>query len=232
MKKDTKKALYQVGTFGMSYSTGSKFNNSGTSPSITENINGMSISDVNRYEVPSVRPYGIASVPPDNVLQVVGHMGASGNNLAVIGHLMVLNNHILSLSPLGKGEIAVYSRDSAFVVGSGKMQYLYNQSLTSTPISGEWSNKIFVDIITYLQQVVQKFMTQMVNIYNNHTHPVYHNPDITGVPNQQLQSFEDLGSSFPPPFPDNLVSDLQAAQTGQTLINSSGTAPQMEMEFE
>lgn len=228
MKKDIKKALYQVGTFNMSYSTGAKFNNEGNAPSSTENVNGMAISDINRYAVPSIRPYGIASVPDDNVLQVVGHMGASGNNLVVLGHLMVLSNHIIGMTHLDKGESALYSRNSAFVLKHGSMIYLYNQNLKATPISGEWSNKIFVDIITYLQQVVQNFMTQMVNIYNSHTHPVYHNPDITGVPNQQLQS---PGASFPPPFPDNLVSDLQAAQSGNTLISSSGTSPQMELEL-
>jgi hypothetical protein len=206
--KTLRNNLYQSNSLSYGTSLNATFTQSGNGPSNSESISGLTIPDVGRFNVPSMRPYGFASVAPDNTMQVVIPAGVTSNNPVVLGHVDVMTNKPWTLA---KGESAVYSTNVAFKTSSTAAKYYFG-NLSATALNGEEINQILADIITYLEDQLSTFQAQMVSIYNSHHHVI---PDVgtTGGPIDTIPS--------PDPFPEDLVTDLQAVETGKTLIDTT-----------
>lgn len=212
MKKEIRRNLYQTTSPTYAYNSGSVYNNTGSTPTITETCMGVNLFDVNRFKIPSMRPYGFISMPTVNVRQVIGYLGANSGNPFVMGHMDVFNNKPYTIVP---GDSGIYSQNYALIMSTEGSMYYYlgadHTQYTATPISGEDVNQIFIDILTYLAGGIQDFMSNLVDVYNSHTHP------LGGIPDPQLPPI--------PSYPSQLTLDLTSVQNGLTLINSDGQTP-------
>ena len=208
MNTELREVLFQSNSMGLGYNVTTTFSASGeAAPIIQESVGGMGVSDVYRYSIPSMRPYGFASYPNPNTLQVVMPSGPTTNNPIVLGHLDVTSKPW----SLAVGESAMYSNAVAFKVSNTAAKYYFG-GMTATALNGEQINQIIADIITYLQGQFESFQAQIVSVYNDHYHVAPENGGNTSGPIATIPS--------PPPFPGNLVSDLQAVETGSTLIDT------------
>ncbi len=208
MNIETKQNLYQTSALAYGYVLNATYSNSAGSPAIRESVGGLAIGDINRFSIPSMRPYGFVSMPNPNTLQVVSPLGVTTNNPIVLGHLDVFNNKPFTLEP---GESAVYANGMATKIGNDAVKYFYGR-LSATAISGEDVNQILADIITYLQEQISLAVSTMVNVYNAHYHTTVHDGD-TSTPIAQMPT--------PDPFPGNLIQDLADIEAGKTLITAA-----------
>ena len=208
MNKQNKQQLYQISALAYGYNVNATYSNSSGSPVIRESVGGLTIQDINRFNVPSMRPYGFVSMPNANTLQVVSPLGVTTNNPMVLGHLDVFDNKPFTLAP---GESAVYANGMATKVGNDAVKYFYGR-LSATAISGEDVNQILADIITYLQEQISLAVSTMVSTYNSHYHTTQNDGD-TSSPIAQMPT--------PAPFPGNLIQDLADVEQGTTLITAA-----------
>lgn len=168
-------------------------------------INNMGISKNNFLNVPIVQPYGYYSRPAVGSYAVVTYLGNVYNQLFVAGFVNSLP--VESNLDLAAGEAAMGSSGAYFLAAKvDRLNYFWQNTYSATPISGEWVNKILIDLINRVNY--------LEGLLNGHIHLI--SPDVfTGPMIPQID-----------PSPDSsLVADANSINAGNTLIGPSGNEP-------
>lgn len=199
---DFRKAINWVKTRSLilaGFIKNAKFNNDGD-PSVTTDVNNVTVIGNNRQNVACVFPYGYFSVPKDGVNAVLLNTGDTGSNPLVLGVLVGFDNLPYTPKP-GEGGLfsdnwlLVQQNDAirAYKIDSGE----YSATLSS----GEWLGKYLIDILTRLNAID--------SYLNTHTH--------TGV-----QTGTGVSGTANPITPDpNIDKDKTSISNEEYLLNEN-----------
>ncbi|MDQ5920954.1 MAG: hypothetical protein QG673_1010 [Pseudomonadota bacterium] len=160
---DFKKAINWVKTRSWvlaGFIKNARFNNDG-SPSVTADVNNVTVIGNNRQSVACLFPYGYFSVPKDGVNAVVLNTGDTGSNPLVIGVLVGFQNLPYTPQP---GEGGLFSDNWLLAQQNDAIRAYKIDAATyrATLPCGEWLGKYLTDILNRLD-VIEKYL-------NTHTH--------------------------------------------------------------
>lgn len=199
---DFRKAINWVKTRSLilaGFIKNAKFNNDGN-PSVTTDVNNVTVIGNNRQNVACVFPYGYFSVPKDGVNAVLLNTGDTGSNPLVLGVLVGFDNLPYTPKP---GEGGLFS-DNWLLVQQNDAIRAYkidDADYNATLPSGEWLGKYLTDILNRLDAIDEYL--------NTHTH--------TGV-----QTGTGVSGIANPITPDpNIDKDKTSISNEEYLLNDS-----------
>ncbi len=174
---DFRKAINWVKTRSLilaGFIKNAKFNNDGN-PSVTTDINNITVIGNNRQDVACVFPCGYFSVPKDGANAVLLNTGDTGSNPLLLGVVVGFNNLPYTLKP---GESGLFSDNWLLVQQNDaiKAYKIDDASYGATLSSGEWVGKYLTDILKRLDAID--------DYLNNHTHTgVQTGTGVSGIAN-------------------------------------------------
>jgi len=191
----------------------------GNSCNLLTNIQGYTGTTDIVTSCPIVSPFGFIGIPDSNYIAAVGNMGIRSQQPIVLGYSNTIRaDSALDLQPGESGIFSVGTSPNPGLALEMKLTEMRAKfhSISCKIMNGDSTNKILLDLLGELIDYFSYFNTNIVAIYNLHTHTSATPGSPTGTPNPP-NVFTPYTESFP------LATDQTYLTGNHGFIDNNGT---------